>query len=130
MADNKKETSLYKISSVIRVLFGTAARKYPLFFVWESVKTIVSIAQPFIAIMISPLIVDEIVGGQDLKKLIFYAAVLIICEFAATMLIEKSNSVLGKYQERLECYFDVLLGKQTMELDFQLTEDKEALDQL
>lgn len=130
MADNKKETSLYKISSVIRVLFGTAARKYPLFFVWESVKTIVSIAQPFIAIMISPLIVDEIVGGRDLKKLIIYAAVLIICEFAATMLIEKSNSVLGKYQERLECYFDVLLGKQTMELDFQLTEDKEALDQL
>lgn len=130
MADNKKETSLYKISSVIRVLFGTAARKYPLFFVWESVKTIVSIAQPFIAIMISPLIVDEIVGGRDLKKLIFYAAVLIIGEFAATMLIEKSNSVLGKYQERLECYFDVLLGKQTMELDFQLTEDKEALDQL
>ncbi|SES08997.1 ATP-binding cassette, subfamily B [Butyrivibrio fibrisolvens] len=130
MADNKKETSLYKISSVIRVLFGTAARKYPLFFAWESIKTIVSIAQPFIAIMISPLIVDEIVGGRDLKKLIFYAAVLIICEFAATMLIEKSNSVLGKYQERLECYFDVLLGKQTMELDFQLTEDKEALDQL
>lgn len=111
-------------------MFGTAARKYPLFFVWESVKTIVSIAQPFIAIMISPLIVDEIVGGRDLKKLIIYAAVLIICEFAATMLIEKSNSVLGKYQERLECYFDVLLGKQTMELDFQLTEDKEALDQL
>lgn len=130
MADNKKETSLYKISSVIRVLFGTAARKYPLFFAWESVKTIVSIAQPFIAIMISPLIVDEIVGGRDLKKLIFYAAVLIIGEFVATMLIEKSNSVLGKYQERLECYFDVLLGKQTMELDFQLTEDKEALDQL
>ena len=130
MADNKKETSLYKISSVIRVLFGTAARKYPLFFAWESIKTIVSIAQPFIAIMISPLIVDEIVGGRDLKKLIFYAAVLIIGEFAATMLIEKSNSVLGKYQERLECYFDVLLGKQTMELDFQLTEDKEALDQL
>ena len=130
MADNKKETSLYKISSVIRVLFGTAARKYPLFFAWESIKTIVSIAQPFIAIMISPLIVDEIVGGRDLKKLIIYAAVLIICEFAATMLIEKSNSVLGKYQERLECYFDVLLGKQTMELDFQLTEDKEALDQL
>lgn len=130
MADNKKETSLYKISSVIRVLFGTAARKYPLFFAWESIKTIVSIAQPFIAIMISPLIVDEIVGGRDLKKLIFYAAVLIMCEFAATMLIEKSNSVLGKYQERLECYFDVLLGKQTMELDFQLTEDKEALDQL
>lgn len=111
-------------------MFGTAARKYPLFFAWESIKTIVSIAQPFIAIMISPLIVDEIVGGRDLKKLIFYAAVLIIGEFAATMLIEKSNSVLGKYQERLECYFDVLLGKQTMELDFQLTEDKEALDQL
>lgn len=130
MADNKKETSLYKISSVIRVLFGTAARKYPLFFAWESIKNIVSIAQPFIAIMISPLIVDEIVGGRDIKKLIFYAAVLIIGEFVATMLIEKSNSVLGKYQERLECYFDVLLGKQTMELDFQLTEDKEALDQL
>lgn len=130
MADKKKETTLKKIISVIRVLFGTAARKYPLFFVWESLKTIISIAQPFIAIIISPMIVDEIVGERDLKKLIFYAAALIIGEFIAAMLIEKSNAVLGKYQERLSCYFDVLLGKQTMELDFQLTEDKEALDQL
>ena len=130
LADKKKETTLKKIISVIRVLFGTAARKYPLFFVWESLKTVISIAQPFIAIMISPMIVDEIVGERDLKKLIFYAAALIIGEFIATMLIEKSNTVLGKYQERLSCYFDVLLGKQTMELDFQLTEDKEALDQL
>ena len=91
MADKKKETTLKKIISVIRVLFGTAARKYPLFFVWESIKTIISIAQPFIAIMISPMIVDEIVGERDLKKLIFYAAALIIGEFIAAMLIEKSN---------------------------------------
>ena len=85
MADKKKETTLKKIISVIRVLFGTAARKYPLFFVWESLKTIISIAQPFIAIMISPMIVDEIVGERDLKKLIFYAAALIIGEFIAAM---------------------------------------------
>ena len=69
-ADNKKETSFNKVLPVIRVLLGTAAKKYPMFFVWESLKNLIFLLQPFLAIFISPLIVDEIVGERNLSKLI------------------------------------------------------------
>ena len=69
-----------KVFIVIKVLLGTAAKKYPVFFVAQVIKTILQIAQPFIAVFISPLIVEEIVGDRDLKKLITYAAILILSE--------------------------------------------------
>ena len=128
--DNNNIPQFKKIMLVIKVLFGTTAKRYPFFFVLEAVKTIMSVAQPFIGIFISPLIVDEIVGDRDLKKLIIYAGILIVAEFAATAVIGRCNTMLNKYQERLSGYFDILIGKHSMELDFQLTEDKEALDQL
>ncbi len=129
-ADRKKETSFNKVLPVIRVLLGTAAKKYPMFFVWESLKNLIFLLQPFLAIFISPLIVDEIVGERNLSKLITYAAVLIIGEFAGSVISGRCDTLLNKYQERLNCYFGVLLGKHAMELDYQLTEDKEALEQL
>ena len=127
---DNKTSQIKKIFLVIKVLFGTAAKKYPMFFVLETLRTLLSVAQPFIGIFISPLIVDEIVGGRDLKKLIMYAAILIGTEFVLTMMVERCGTSLNKYQERLSSYFDVLIGKHSMELDFQLTEDKEALEQI
>ena len=119
-----------KVFPVIKVLFGTASKKYPMFFVLEVIKTIMSVAQPFIGIFISPLIVDEIVGDRDLKKLIMLTGALLLSEFVVTMIIERCTTMLNKYQERLSNYFDILIGKHSMELDFQLTEDKEALEQI
>ncbi|SFB99137.1 ABC transporter ATP-binding protein [Butyrivibrio sp. YAB3001] len=130
MAKTDKNTSFNKVVPVIKLLFGTTAKKYPMFFVWEIVKTVISIFQPFLAVFISPLIVDEIVGERNLQKLITYAAVLILGEFVLTMISERCNTVLSKYQNRLENYFGILVGKHSMELDFQLTEDKDALDQV
>ncbi|MCR5477940.1 MAG: ABC transporter ATP-binding protein/permease [Lachnospiraceae bacterium] len=119
-----------RMLTVIRVLFGTAAKKYPLFFLIQGLKTLLVSLQPFIGILLSPLIVDEIVGARDVRKLTMYAGALIIGEFIAGICIDRCGTYLSKHQERLSAYFDILIGKHSMELDFQLTEDKEALEQL
>ncbi len=119
-----------KIFVVIKVLFGTAAKKYPVFFVAQAIRTALQIAQPFIAVFISPLIVEEIVGDREVKKLIMYAAILILCEAVLQLLVDRCGTVINKHQERLDNYFNILIGKHSMELDFQLTEDKAALDQI
>ncbi len=119
-----------KVFIVIKVLLGTAAKKYPVFFVAQVIKTILQIAQPFIAVFISPLIVEEIVGDRNLKKLITYAAILILSEAILQLLVDRCGTVINKHQERLDNYFNILIGKHSMELDFQLTEDKAALDQI
>lgn len=129
--DSKENVStLHKIRKVITLLFSSAYKKYPGFFMWESVKAVSQILQPFVAILISPIIVDEIVGDRNLSKLIILAASLIIGEFVISMITSRSSTELNKYQQRLDDYFAILMGKHSMELDYQLTEDKEALDQI
>ena len=119
-----------KIAKVVKILFGTAVKKYPSFFVLEAFKTVVQIGMPFVGILLTPLIVDEVCGARDVNRLIRLAAVLIVTECVLAILQEALSSQINKYQERLDNYFTMQIGVHSMNLDFQLTEDKEALDQL
>ena len=91
---------------------------------------IINIGMPFLGLFISPLIVDEIVGARDVKRLITLAAILIIGEAVMQLVNDICTNFINRYSNRLEKYFDVLIGKHVMELDFQLTEDKAALEQI
>ena len=119
-----------KIVSVINVLFSTSAKKYPVFFVLKVFRMLVTTFMPFIALFISPLIVDEIVGDRDVHRLITLAVMLIGGEVICQLLNDLCTNYINRYSTRLERYFDVLIGKHVMELDFQLTEDKAALEQI
>lgn len=121
---------MHKIVTVIKTLFGTASKKYPLFFVLELIKTIVQALMPFVGIVLTPMIVDEICGEKELHRLVTLALTLIVTECILGILQEAISSQLNKYQERLSNYFTMQLGMHSMHLDFQLTEDKKALDQL
>lgn len=131
MRNKEKEIStIAKIISVVKVLFGAAAKKYPMFFVLETLRTIIQIIQPFLAVFLSPLIVDELVGSRGIRKLALYAGVLIAGESILSIVDGLFSNIMARYQERLENYFSTLIGHRSMNLDFQLTENKETLDQL
>ena len=131
MRNKEKEIStITKIISVVKVLFGAAAKKYPMFFALETLRTIIQIVQPFLAVFLSPLIVDELVGSRDIRKLALYAGVLIAGESILSIVDGLFSNIMARYQERLENYFSTLIGHRSMNLDFQLTENKETLDQL
>ena len=121
---------MHKIIAVIKVLFRTTARKYPIFFVLKVIRMLVTTGMPFIALFISPLIVDEIVGDRDINRLITLAVMLIGLEVVFQLLNDLCTNYINRFSTRLERYFDVLIGRHVMELDFQLTEDKEALEQI
>ncbi|MCR5767854.1 MAG: ABC transporter ATP-binding protein/permease [Lachnospiraceae bacterium] len=119
-----------KIIPVIKVLFPTAAKRFPLFFPLEALKTVIEIIRPFIAIFMTPLIVDELINDRRVEKLVLYAGILVVGEFLVSVIADRLSQTLQKYQERLDNYFTMQIGLHSMELDFQLTEDKAALDQL
>lgn len=79
---------------------------------------------------VSPLLVDELVTDRNIRKLVMYAAILVAGEFILSALLEMVLYKLRKYQERLDNYFSMQIARHSMALDFQLTEDKKALDQL
>ena len=67
---------------------------------------------------------------RNVTTLVTNAAILILGECVLLLLVERCNMTLQKYQQRMDNYFFLLLGERAMGLDFQLTEDKAALDQL
>ncbi len=128
--DGKEIKTIQKLFPVIRTLFSTAGRQYPWFFVMEVLKTLIQIFQPFLGLFLTPLLVDELCGGRNVRTLATYAAVLVIGECVLSILLARVNTTLQKYQERLDNYFAMEISRHSMGLDFQLTEDKKALDQL
>lgn len=119
-----------KIKAVISVLFPIAARRFPMFFPLMTFQMLCDILKPFIGVYISPLIVDGIINKETPEKLFFYVGILLGGEFILIILNQLATSALGKYQERLDNYFRERTSVHAMELDYQLTEDKKALEQL
>ncbi len=119
-----------KLNSVIRVLFSTAWKRYPRFFLLEGWKTLIETARPFLGIFITPLLVDELCTSRNLRTLALYAGILVVGECMLQVVNDRLNMTLQKYQERLDNYFTMQISLHSMGLDFQLTEDKAALDQL
>jgi len=128
--DKKELSSKDKVFPVIKLLFSVTAKKFPLFFPLETVKTIITAVSALLPVIVSPMIIDELITDRDVKTLVILAAVLIGGEFILSVTLERINNQLMKYQQRLDNHFSVLTGLHSMELDFQLTEDKEALDQV
>lgn len=128
----KEETqkSIRKLLPVIRILFSTAGKKYPRFFVLEALKMLLEVVQPFLSVIMTPLLVDELCGPRNVKLLVLYGTVLVAGEGVLLILTNWVNSTLQKYQERLDNYFTMQISRHSMSLDFQLTEDKAALDQM
>ena len=128
--DKKELSSKEKVFPVLKLLFSITAKKFPLFFPLEAVKTVVIAVKALLPVIVSPMIIDELIGDRDLKTLIILATVLIGGEFILGVIWERISNQLMKYQQRLDNHFNILTGLHSMELDFQLTEDKEALDQV
>lgn len=123
-------SSLYKIKEVVRVLFPIAARRFPGFYPCMTVQMLCDVLRPFLGVYLTPMIVDGIVNGKSLKELLVYAGILLGGEFVFTVIRQLATAALSKYGERLGNFFNERTGAHAMELDFQLTEDKKALEQL
>ena len=124
------KSSFAKVKAVVTVLFPIAARRFPAFYPLKTVQMLCDVLKPFLGIYITPLIVDGIVKGETIQKLLIYAGILLAGEFVFTVINQLATMTLSKYQERLDNYFRERTGAHAMELDFQLTEDKQALEQL
>lgn len=126
----KNNNAYNKLYSVVSILFSATMKKYPMFICISIIKALIEILQPFLNLFFTPLIIDELCGAKEIRKLILYAGILIFSEFLVSSFLEFINTSLKKYEERLNNFFTTEIGRQSMNLDFQLTEDKVVLDQL
>lgn len=114
----------------IKYFFPIAWKTNNGFFFLKALEVVVRTITPFVGIIFSPMIVDELLGARDIKKLVFYAAAIVLLEVVFSIASALINIAAQKCDEEFHNLFDEIMGKRVMELDFQHTEDKKALDQL
>lgn len=127
MADSAKNTVVFK---TLRYFIPIAWKNYKGFFFSGAIHIVFDAAYPFVAIIMIPLILDELLGGRDIAKLLFYVAVIVIVGSIVSVTAAIASVITEKYKEKMDNYFTEQISLRVMELDFQLTEDKEALDQI
>lgn len=129
MAD-KKKSSIHTISRTVRYFFPIVWRTHREFFFFCVLRTILAAAQPFVRILLLPLIVDGLLGGRDIQTLLLYAAALVLGQNLLSFALSFTDTTLEKYDYLFQNDFTEIISRRIMELDFQLTEDKKALDQI
>ncbi len=130
MKKSAEKKSAFDIAvKTIKYFFPIAWKAHKGFFFVSALGIIVTSLTPFVGIMISPMIIDELMGERNIQKLVFYAAAIVLIEALGTLITSIISIVVEKYDEKYQNLFSELMSKRVMELDFQHTEDKKALDQ-
>jgi ABC-type multidrug transport system fused ATPase/permease subunit len=84
---------------------------------------------PFINIIFPKLILDEIFCGKDIKTLVIYIAIITGGNAFIRFVQSCINTMKARKADKIGQVFDRLIGMKYMSIDFQYTEDPEALTQ-
>ncbi len=119
-----------QILKVYRYFLPSAWKKYKGYFVVRFAMLLVTVAIPFVHILIMPRIIDELLGNREVGKLIDYVVMILLAEFLLYLMNGILGNMIDRYSVKFENYYKSTMSGRIMELDFQLTEDKKALDQI
>lgn len=126
----RQEKAFGIVCKTLKYFYPIAWKRYKAFFGLGILKVAIYAALPFVKIMMTPLIIDELLGARDFRKLLFYVGVIVLGHMLLSLCGSATDVTLEKYKEKMDNFFAEEMGRRVMELDFQLTEDKKALEQI
>lgn len=126
----KNMSPLAIVKETVSYLFPIAWKAHKSYFIASAFRVIIGTVQPFVYIMMMPMIVDELLSARRLEQLIMYAAIIVLGEGALTLLQSILETQTQKDTEKFDNLFKERMSHKVMELDYYLTEDKKALDQI
>ncbi len=125
-----KQQNKSVILEIYKYFLPSAFQKYKGYFVMRLGLLLVSSIRPFTQILILPEIVAELLGDKDVSLITKYVIWLISIETILGILNGIFVNMIERYTTKFENYYKTVMSRRIMELDFQLTEDKKALDQI
>lgn len=135
MSEKKKEKG--KTGATIRFMLRTAGKQKPLIFLWYLLPALTSFLQTMVNVVSTKYLMDELIrilageaAGEHLPAVTGYAALIIGSNLLGNLLASAANQIKGTYAEWFNEYFEVELSRQIMGMDYEHTEDPEALDQM
>lgn len=118
------------VKKVYAYFLSEGFKKHRMFFAVRILKALLQSAQPFLSICFIPAIIAEMMNEADGVRLAQLAGTMVLLEFVFSAANGTLGNIIERYAQSFENHFSLILSERIMELDFQLTEDKKALDQL
>lgn len=126
----KKNSAMKKVAETLAFFYPQVFQKYKGYFFAGALKTLIDAASPFVSILVLPLLIDGLIKGEKKTLLLAYAAVIALGGTFLKLIASVLGVTMEKYDEKFQNHFSEELSRRVMDLDFQLTEDKKALDQI
>jgi ATP-binding cassette, subfamily B, bacterial len=121
--------NLKLVLKVSKYFFRTAFIQKPIYFTVTFFQIILKTLIPFINIIFPKLIIDELLGSQDMSLLSIYILIMFILNFVGKSILEGLKCANENYADALARYFEIEIGKKSLKMDFQFTEDPDVLHQ-
>lgn len=122
---------------VIKFMLKTAKEQKPILFFTYFLMFIAELLRKIQTVIIPKFLIDELVliyNGDSInlhiEKALIFAAVTVALQFTASIIQALANRIQSLCDEFFNEYFQVKVNDLAMGLDYQLTEDPAALDQL
>lgn len=125
-----KEPKKNVILEVYKYFLPSAFRKYKGYFAMRVGLLVADTVWPFVSILVMPIVIDELLGGRNITKIMNCIIFIILSDWVLGILSGTFRNVIERYTTKFDNYYKTVLSKRIVELDFQLTEDKKALDQI
>lgn len=131
--NNKKQTSsIHVVLKTLQYIFPAAWKFRKSYFFLFSFQTFIVALQPFVDIFFIPLIITELTKGSsaNFKYTLTLASIMILGNLILNYLARVLDISLQKYDDTFQNWASLTCSEKCMDMDFYLTEDKNALDQI
>ena len=125
-----KNGVMKKVAETLSFFYPQVFRKYKGYFFVGALKTLIDAAAPFVSILVLALLIDGLINGEEKTLLLLYAAVIALGGTFLNLIASVLGVTMEKYDQKFQNHISEELSCRVMDLDFQLTEDKKALDQI
>lgn len=131
MSKSKAAGKQHIIRETLRYFFPVAWKFDKSYFIISAINVLVGAAVPFVDIIFLPLLLDSLISpDRNLTQIITYAALLVGLNAGISLINSTLSIHLEKYEDKYLNYVNEQISLRCMELDFALTENKDALDQI
>lgn len=114
---------------VIRYFYGLVFRQKPVYFVYMFFRILFECLVPFINIFLPKYLLDELIGGRNIHKILFLMAAIVFLNFLGKNLFAVTETGMKKIEDWFSQYFGSMIASQGMSLDFARLEDPQTLNQ-
>lgn len=128
---SKNETKKGVVLKTLKYYLPVAWKFSKRYFIVSVINVIVQAVLPFVDLIFLPLLVDALCQPvRDVPAIILYAALMVGLDIAFGITGSQLTVYLERFEDVFLNYSREMVAERCMEIDFALTENKEALDQI